>query len=312
MVSSGTVNGDLASVTSVFSQYDSVLSGLTGSWKGPSYDNFQSKTSEFSSSYLSTIKSQMTAFASACDLYEQYKSAKTALSTAQSNYNNATSSSDKSKYNLEITDCKTKMENLSSQIQSQLSAASSEVLEASSFSGATGLSNRDWTSDDNFVYYNQSGGWNNYRYNNNNGANTMGASGCGPVAMSMVLSSLGYDINPNEAADWSSDHGYHPSTGTDPGYFNAYASELGVPHEKIEVSSSSISSALKNGDLVILNVEPGDFTNYGHYIVARGYDASTNQVLIADPNHTSNNTWWDLDRVTNQTKNSWAFNAAAV
>ena len=77
-----------------------------------------------------------------------------------------------------------------------------------------------------------------------------------------------------------------------------------------------IQNALQNGELVILRMGPGsyaDFTNNGHFIVARGYDPDTDSVLIADPNRTGNNTWWELDRVMDQVKpesagqTAWSF-----
>ena len=306
MVSSGAVNGDLSALSNLFSKFDSSLSGLSSSWKGQSYDNFKSRTSEFSSSFLNTLNGQMTAFASACDLYEKYKSTKQAMENAQNNAMNATDPNVKSQYNQQAANYQSELADLKSQIESNLAAASSEVLEATSLSGGAFATITDWADDNNFVYYNQSGGWNDYRYSAG-GANTMGASGCGPTSAAMVAASFGFDITPNEAADWRADHGYHDGDGTDHGFFTAYGDELGIPNKQMNVSSENLANALSQGDLVILSANPGDFTNYGHFIVARSYNPETNEVLIADPNHTSNCHWWDLDRVANQCKNSWAY-----
>ena len=86
MVSSGTVQGDLGSLKSALNNYNSEVSGLAGSWKGSSYDNLNSKASEFVSEYSGIIDSQMTAFASACDAYDEDKNTKSLLQSAQSNY----------------------------------------------------------------------------------------------------------------------------------------------------------------------------------------------------------------------------------
>ena len=75
MVSSGQVNSDSSSLKTLFTQYDGYISELSSCWTGASHDNLAAKASEFSSSYLSSLQSQMTSFASACDLYEDYKKA---------------------------------------------------------------------------------------------------------------------------------------------------------------------------------------------------------------------------------------------
>ena len=47
MVSGGTVTGDLSSLKSCFQSYNSEVEGLSGSWKGLSYDNLVAKVNEF-------------------------------------------------------------------------------------------------------------------------------------------------------------------------------------------------------------------------------------------------------------------------
>ena len=133
MVSSGTVNGDLQTIESTFSSYDSSISGLSGIWKGPSYDSFSSKTSEFSSSYLNTIKGGMTAFAAACDAYEKYKYAKECLETAKSNLSKAESNNDSSAistYSGQVSQYEGEMNSYKSEIESNLATASAAVLQA--------------------------------------------------------------------------------------------------------------------------------------------------------------------------------------
>jgi hypothetical protein len=323
MVSSGTVKGDESSLTSCFSKYTSTVGDLGSNWQGPSSESLQGKFNEFASSFSSTIQSEMDAFATACDLYEQYKSTKAEISNAEAAVNNGTGSS------ADVSSLRAKLSELKSQIESSLSKASSVKLDATAISAAASsgnassdaaattttaaTSNVNWADDKNFVYYNQGGGWNNYKYSNGGGSNTMANSGCGPTSMAMVLSSMGYKINPNVAADWASSHNYHYD-GTSEGYFRAYASSLGVNSKALGKSSDNIRNALSNNELVILHVGPGSlrFTSGGHYMVARAYDAKTNKVLIADPNKKSNNKWFDLNEVVQQLKGSeysWSFSA---
>lgn len=134
MVSSGTVTGDLSSLKSYLDSYDSTIASLSSSWKGPSYDNICSKAEEFLSEYLSTIEGEMTAFASACDLYEEYKTTKTNLEIARENYNTAVNNKDSaaiSSYNSQISTYSSNLSNLKGQIESALATASASVLATS-------------------------------------------------------------------------------------------------------------------------------------------------------------------------------------
>ncbi len=332
MVSSGMVNSDSMSFMSSFSNFDSSISGLSAAWQGDSYNNFKSQVADFSSSFSTTITQQMNSFAKACDLYLEYKSAKDNLKIAQSNYakaadyyNRAAScndstgmgraKSDMNRLKTEIDKYIKIMEEKKVQIQASLQEASSEKLDASSISTSnssafgTSLNSaiKNWADDNNFVYYNQGAGWADYKYSAG-GSNTMGKSGCGPCAAAMVMASFGKNVTPNEAADWSAENGYHDSSGTDHEFFTAYSEAMGVPCESVEnVTSQNVSTSLGQGNLVILNVGPGDFTSNGHFIVARGYNSETNEVLVADPGHKDNCHWWNLDLVASQTKSGWVY-----
>lgn len=137
MVSSGQVLNDLSKITSIFSQYKSIVSELSSSWKGPSYDNLVSKANEFCSSYSSTLESQMNKFANACDLYEKYITAKSNYNSASSNYNSSHSNNDasaSSRYSSLMTKYKTEMNELKTQIEACLSAVRGNSLTSSSSS----------------------------------------------------------------------------------------------------------------------------------------------------------------------------------
>jgi len=132
MVSSGTVNGHLNSTSTALTNYRSNLDGLSGSWKGPSYDNLSSKADEFLSEFRSIIEKQMTAFASACDAYEQYINEKNAYNSALASYNNAIANNDSNanSYLAEANEHKANIEKLKNEIQSLLQQASSPSLSA--------------------------------------------------------------------------------------------------------------------------------------------------------------------------------------
>lgn len=139
MVSSGTVNGDASTLTSILNQYSSEISSLSSTWKGLSHDNLTSKAEEFAENFSSTISGQMSSFANACDLYAQYKTAKSNYEISVNNYNQAISNNDRgyiNSFQSDMNKYQNEMDTLKGQIESALTAASSTKLEASSNNAA--------------------------------------------------------------------------------------------------------------------------------------------------------------------------------
>jgi len=132
MVSSGTVMNDWNSTNTALTNYRSNIDSVSGSWKGPSYDNLSSKADGFLGEYRGAIEKQMSAFASACDAYEQYINEKNAYNTALSNYNSAVANnaSNAGSYLAEANQHKANMEKLKTEIESLLQQASSPSLSA--------------------------------------------------------------------------------------------------------------------------------------------------------------------------------------
>ena len=139
MVSSGTVHSDESAFVNALNQYSNEISGLAGSWQGPSYDNITRKAEAFSSEALGTVKGQMEAFAQACDLYVEYENCKTNLGIAEGNYNQAVANKDSSavaQYGNEIASLQSKLNQLKQEIESCLGAASGGTISDSSGSAA--------------------------------------------------------------------------------------------------------------------------------------------------------------------------------
>ena len=333
MVSSGEVLQDGNTLEEKLEKYNTEITGLKGSWKGNSYDNLSSKAGEFVGEYTGVISEQVSSFAEAVDLYEEYVKLKKQKKELESKLSGmdaddpdrATVIEEIERLEKEMKALKAEIEGILASITESLKAegqsysvsvpkgadvsgtAFSAPVSSSSSSSTSSKGLKDWTNDDNFVYYNQGGGWDDYRFSAG-GSSSMASSGCGPTSMAMVMSSLGYDVTPNDTAEWSADHGGHVEGGTTDDFFTGYADAMGVNSQSLGTSSDSIRNALNNDELVILNVGPGDFTSSGHFVVARGYDESTNQVLIADPNRSENNDWWDFDRVVGQLRNgAWSY-----
>ena len=142
MVSSGTVNNDLSSFNNSMTSYNSNVTDLNSSWKGQSYENLNAKAEEFVNEFKSALQGQLSAFASACDLYQQYIQEKQAYNAALSNYNSAVANNDPNAgaYQAEASQRKQRMDQLKAEIESNLTAASSPSLAASSTDGSSIIS----------------------------------------------------------------------------------------------------------------------------------------------------------------------------
>ncbi|MBP5678856.1 MAG: hypothetical protein J6X28_03410 [Bacilli bacterium] len=130
MVSGGTVTSDLSEVSSCFSEYSSVISGLSGAWKGLSYDNISTKSEACVSEFLGVISSQMSSFAAACDLYPKYEDTKNRLVSLKNTVYNVEDSR-KANYYSQISTLENELSTLKAQIEGYLGAVSGH-LEASS------------------------------------------------------------------------------------------------------------------------------------------------------------------------------------
>lgn len=293
MVSSGTVNESLSSITSIFNEYSSCLSDLDSMWKGQSHDNLISKANSFVSEYLSTVESEMNSLAQACSLYSDYKNNKNSLEVANNNYNLAVSNNDeieKSKYGSLVSEYESKLNSLKSEIISLLESASSTALE-----GAKGE----------FVNY--------YQYNYSNpyyDGSTISNAGCGPTSMAMVLTYLtGKEVTPVETTNYSLEHGtYVVGQGTAWSYFPMIAEDYGISCEESAVSSENIINSLSEGNTIVMSMGPGTFTRSGHFIVLTGINED-GTISVADPNSEErSNTTYDVSTFINEGREMWSFN----
>ena len=154
MVSGSQVRSDANSLNTASSNYNSIVEGLSASWKGRSYDNLNSQAQQVSSEFISTISGQMSSFASACEMYEEYKHYKNQLNIVKNNYNLAVSSNDTSSANSfasQINSYSSKISSLKSQIESALASASGSRLDA------TQISTKDYSSGQTLSYGSASG-----------------------------------------------------------------------------------------------------------------------------------------------------------
>ncbi len=149
------------------------------------------------------------------------------------------------------------------------------------------------------VYYDQtSERWAGESY----GSDRIGSHGCGPTAMSIVVSTLaGQIVDPAEMARhcvekgcWARLHGSYLNI------VQTVAEDFGLvcsPLPPEEADSDTIVQHLASGSLIVALMGPGHFTNGGHFIVLRGVTLEGG-ILVADPASQERSlTVWDLDLI---------------
>lgn len=143
---------------------------------------------------------------------------------------------------------------------------------------------------------------------------TIGDSGCGPVAGANALMALGTGaINPAEASNFAISGGYKGTdTGVAPSFFEGYAASHGATSYSTDASGTI--NALKSGNPVVLQGESKSgtssahpFGSYPHYVTATGYDPSTGKVTIQDPESNRDNMQYNIRDVLRNTTTANAF-----
>lgn len=134
------------------------------------------------------------------------------------------------------------------------------------------------------------------------GTDNIGGYGCGPTAMSIVVSSLTNDtVDPIEMARWSYENGYWCSgSGSYHALIPAAAKAWGLNVEGCTASDGQkIADALTDGKLVVAIMLKGHFTSSGHFIVLRG--VKDGKILVADPaSYDRSSMEWDLSIILNE------------
>lgn len=140
-------------------------------------------------------------------------------------------------------------------------------------------------------------------------------NGCGPTALSMVVIGLTGDTSytPKTIAEFSEKNGYYEKdTGTVWGLMSQGAAEFGLNITNVPLSEDAIIRELEEKKPIICSMMPGDFTDYGHFIVLTGLDEEGN-VLVNDPNSIARSEKaWKLDAIVSQIKGLWSYSLAST
>lgn len=135
--------------------------------------------------------------------------------------------------------------------------------------------------------------WSKNDYSAKGEKTTIGASGCGPTAMAMVLATWADDmVNPITECSWALAHGFKaPHQGTYYGYFKPAAARYGLTCRQLNSASiygnnksplhAKAKAALDTGGLVIACMGPGNWTKSGHYVLVWRIEGDV--IYINDP-----------------------------
>lgn len=149
--------------------------------------------------------------------------------------------------------------------------------------------------------------WGEIRY----GDSTIGKAGCGPTAMSMVITGLTKEIvTPVETAEFSIRNNCKVfDGGTTWSFFNLIAPKYGIKSKQYSPSQyKKVIEELEKGNPVIASMAPGHFTQSGHFIVLTGVDKD-GLIIVNDSYdpHNRKNKAWDFKIILNEAKQFWSF-----
>ena len=148
------------------------------------------------------------------------------------------------------------------------------------------------------MYYNQGDRrWGDYLYG---GEDPLEGYGCGPTAVSMLISSFsleGGGMTPVDLADWAAENGYYAlHSGSYHSLIPDSLTAYGFTVESVtDRSREHVSQLLDNGYVLAALMGKGTLTNNGHFILITKLLEDGN-VRIADPNSYENSRKeWELD-----------------
>lgn len=143
------------------------------------------------------------------------------------------------------------------------------------------------------------------------GGGTVAKNACGPTVMTMlyVYFTGSKDMDPGTMAAWADYNNYAPTGATEWSFMTQAAAAFGFYGEMVDPTRETIEGALRAGNPVVCVVDPGDFTNVGHFIILKSIDDRA-MVEVYDPNSPERSARkWDIVRVLNQTDVAWIYSS---
>lgn len=141
------------------------------------------------------------------------------------------------------------------------------------------------------------------------GSDFLAVTGCGPTCLSMVAAGLTGDnsITPYLVAEAAEDGGYYTEGyGSEWTIMSVLSADFGITATELPLDEGVMKQALSEGKPIVCSMNPGDFTESGHYIVLVGYEDGG--FRVHDPNSPERSAMlWPYDRIADQIGNLWSF-----
>ena len=84
------------------------------------------------------------------------------------------------------------------------------------------------------------------------------------------------------------------------------SADFGITATELPLDEGVMKQALSEGKPIVCSMNPGDFTESGHYIVLVGYEDGG--FRVHDPNSPERSEMlWEYDRIAGQIGNLWSF-----
>ncbi|WP_455719677.1 C39 family peptidase [Agathobacter sp.] len=137
--------------------------------------------------------------------------------------------------------------------------------------------------------------------------NFLAASGCGPTTLSMVVLYLTHnaEASPLAVAEYSKEAGYSvDGSGSAWALISEGCRHYGVRAKSMSINEDRMKAQLDAGNLIVVNVGPGDFTDDGHFMVITGYDDEG--FSVNDPNSiVRSGQRWSFETLSSQIRAAW-------
>lgn len=143
--------------------------------------------------------------------------------------------------------------------------------------------------------------------------NQAGLSACGPTCLSMVAYHFTRDakLTPAYMMEYAEKEGHGlKDSGTQWSLFSVGAKDFGLTVKELTseqiASEEKIAKVLNDGKLIVANMGPGVFTEFGHYIVFTAYEDGT--FRVNDPNsYIRSEKQWKFEEFADQIKMMWSY-----
>ena len=137
-----------------------------------------------------------------------------------------------------------------------------------------------------------------------------GLAACGPTSLTMVYQGLTgkKDINPYDMGKRAQEGGFViEGEGSTYGLFTDLAAQIGLTCWEIPIDAASIKQALADGNPIIANVGPGQFSKVGHFFVLAGI-TEDGQVVLNDPYSPERSSkLWDPELIASESRTLYAY-----